>query len=181
MWYDVITKWMLQSPLHGLLSNNVMLVTYEGWKSHRLFTVAVNYVRDDYILSVISFRHRNWWRSLRGGAPVTVRLKRQTLDGRGIVIDDCHEVAAALMAYLQRKPRYAPYLGVTLDTLGCPDAADVVRAAQDHVVVRIVLAESVPHESPRQRAIAPNGVPQRRKRWLKKATSGNDEFGEEVA
>ncbi len=140
MWYNAIMRWILRSPLHGLISKNVMLITYTGRKSRQVYTTPVNYVRDGDALSVTSFRHRTWWRNLRGGAPVTVRLEGRDLKATAEVIEDDAGVAAGLMAHLQEAPQLAKYFQVRLNANGQPDAADVARAAQDRVVVRIQLA-----------------------------------------
>ena len=71
MWYNTIMKWVLCSSLHGLLSKNIMLITFTGRKSGKVYTLPVNYVRDGDVFSVVSFRHRTWWRNLRGGAPAS--------------------------------------------------------------------------------------------------------------
>lgn len=139
MWYNSIMKWILRSPFHGLLSKSTMLITYTGRKSSKLYTTPVNYVRDGDVLSVTSFRYRTWWRNLRGGAPVTVRLQGRDLKATAEVIEDDVGVAAGLMAHLQKAPQLARYFQVQLDANRQPDAADIARAAQNRVVIRIRL------------------------------------------
>lgn len=140
MWYNSMMKWILRSPLHGLISKSTMLITYTGHKSGKLYTIPVNYVRDEDVLSVTSYCHRTWWRNLRGGAPVTVRVQDRDLKATAEVIEDDAGVAAGLMAHLQKAPQLAKYFQVRLDANGQPDAADVARIVQDRVVVRIRLA-----------------------------------------
>jgi deazaflavin-dependent oxidoreductase (nitroreductase family) len=133
-------KWILRSPLHGMLSKNTMLVTVTGRKSGKPITTPVSYVRIGDVLSVTSFRHRTWWRNLRGSAPVTIRLQGQDLRATGEVIEDEAGVAAGLMAHLQKVPEYARYYQVNLDSGGQPDATDILRTAKDKVVILIRLA-----------------------------------------
>ncbi len=137
MWYNVMMKWILQSSLHGLLSNNTLLITVTGRKSGQPITTPVNYVRNGAVLSVTSYRHRTWWRNLRGGALATVRLQGKDIQASADVIEDDAGVANGLMAHLQKVPQYAKYFQVGLDSSGQPVAADVARAAQDRVVVHI--------------------------------------------
>jgi deazaflavin-dependent oxidoreductase (nitroreductase family) len=139
MGYNSIMAWLLRSPLHGLISRSFMLITFTGRKSGRVYTTPVNYVRDGDVLSVVSFRHRTWWRNLRGGAPVTVRVQGQDLQATGEVVEDDAGVAARLMAHLKQAPSYARYLQVALDPNGQPNPEDVARAAKDRVMVRIQL------------------------------------------
>lgn len=135
-------KLLLRSPLHGLVSNSFMLVTFTGRRSGRVYTIPVNYVRDGDVVFVVSYRHRTWWRNLRRGAPVTVRVKGEDLTGVGEAIaDDNEAVTAGLSAYLRKAPNYARYFRVTLDADGQPDPEEVARAAQDRVMIRIHLGQ----------------------------------------
>ena len=81
--YNPIVVAILRSPLQGLMSNSVMLLTYRGRRSGRAFTTPISYVRDGEDLLAVAFRDHAWWRNLRGGAPVRVRLRGRELRGRG--------------------------------------------------------------------------------------------------
>ncbi len=140
MWYNAMMKWILQSPLHGMLSNNTLLITVTGRKSGQRITTPVNFVGDGDVLSVTSYRHRTWWRNLRGGAPATVRLQGRDIQASADVIEDDAGVANGLMTHLKKVPQYAKYFQVRLDSSGQPVTADVARAAQDKVIVHIRLA-----------------------------------------
>ena len=113
---------LLRSRLHGLLSGGLMLVTVTGRRSGRRYTTPVNYVRRDDVLTVFSRSERTWWRNLRGGAPVTVRLKGHDLETFGEVVAAPPEVVAAELAAARGLP---------------PEKA--ARLAQDMVMVRIQL------------------------------------------
>lgn len=140
MWYNVFMKWILRSPLHGMLSKNTMLITVTGRKSGRPITTPVNYVRDGNVLSVTSYRHRTWWRNLRGGAPVTLRLLGKDIHATANVIEDDAGVSRGLMAHLQKVPEYAKYYQVSLDSSGQPVTADVARSAKDRAIIHVRLA-----------------------------------------
>lgn len=75
MWYNPLLILMLRSPLHPLLSGNTLALTYTGRKSGRTYTTPVNYVRDGDRLWATSYRTRTWWRNLRNGVPVSLRLQ----------------------------------------------------------------------------------------------------------
>jgi len=115
---------LLRSPLDGLVSRRVVLITVSGRRSGRLYTTPVNYVRDGDIITVISRRNRTWWRNLRGGAQVTVRVRGKDLKGVAeVVVEDKEAVAKALLAL---HPRYS--------------MERAARRAQDRVLVRIKVA-----------------------------------------
>ena len=131
--------WMLRSPLHGMLSSSTMLVTVTGCKSGRQITTPVNYAQEGNTLWITSFRKRSWWRNLRGGRPVVLQIKGKEVQGWGRAIEVEPEVEQALGQYLQRLPQTAKYFDVALDEQGQPRPEDIARAAQDRVVVEIVI------------------------------------------
>lgn len=140
MWYNPMMIWLLKSPLHGMISKGVMLVTVTGRKSGKSISTPTNYVRDGDTLWVISWRERTWWRNLRGGANVRVLLSGRTVEGRGLVIEEEKAVAQSLSDYYRKVPQVAKYVQIGLDAAGLPVSADCERAAQKMVVVRIDMA-----------------------------------------
>ncbi len=77
---------------------------------------------------------------MRGGAPVSVRFRGKERSGHAEVIaEDRQRIAQALTSIFRRVPRDARYSGVRFDQHGQPNAANVARAAQFLVIVRIRL------------------------------------------
>ena len=75
MWYNAVIAALLRSPLHALLSGQIMLISVTGRKSGATFTAPVNYIQDEDVLWVVSARDRTWWRNARGGCAVSLRLR----------------------------------------------------------------------------------------------------------
>lgn len=130
---------LLRSPLHRLLSGSILLITYVGRKSGKPITLPTNWVRDGDTLFVVSRRERTWWRNLRGGARVTVRLQGRDYSGTGRAIEAADAVAVGLRAYFRRVPQWAKYSGITLDANGEPTPESLARAAQELVTVELRL------------------------------------------
>ena len=82
-----IVALLLRSPLHRLLSGGELLVTVTGHRSGRRYTTPVQYVRSDGELYAVSRRSRSWWRNLRGGAPVVVRVRGRERAGAAEIVD----------------------------------------------------------------------------------------------
>ena len=137
MWYNPMMIWLLKSSLHGMISKGVMLVTVTGRKSGKSISTPMNYLRDGNTLWVISWRERTWWKNLRGGANVRVLLAGQSVEGRGLVIEEEKALAKSLFDYYRKLPQYAKYVQIGLDTAGLPISADCERAAQKMVMIRI--------------------------------------------
>lgn len=140
MWFNPMMIWMLKSPLHGMISKGVMLVTVTGCKSGKPISTPTNYVRYGNTLWVISWRDRKWWRNLRGGAQVRVLLAGKSVEGRGQVIKEEKAVAQSLFDYYGKVPHVAKYVQIGLDAAGLPISADCERAAQKMVMVKIDLS-----------------------------------------
>jgi F420H(2)-dependent quinone reductase len=126
---------LLRSPLHKIASKNTLLITFTGCKSGRRYTTPVNYVLDGNVIFITSLRSRFWWRNLRGGAAISIRLKGQDMETYGDVIEDDESVTRQLIAYLQKVPQYARYFKVNLDPDGNPNPEDVAQAAKERVMI----------------------------------------------
>lgn len=139
MFYNVFVKFFLRTPLHGLFSQSTMLVTLTRRKSGRKLTLPVSYYfSDDATLWTISSRDRKWWRNLRGGADVTLRLRGRDLPARGEAVLDEGAVAAQLMDYLSRFPYAAKYMLVQVKD-GLPDEDDLRQQAARRLFVKFTL------------------------------------------
>ena len=131
-------KILLRSPLHGLFSGNLMLITVTGRKSGRAFTTPVNYYSDGDTLWVISNRNRNWWRNVCGGAEVTLRLKGRDVRARAESILDEQTVAKQIVEYVHHLPMSARPLGVRLQN-GIPNCEDTARLAKERLFEKLCL------------------------------------------
>jgi deazaflavin-dependent oxidoreductase (nitroreductase family) len=144
MWFNPIMTWLLRSPLHGFISKNMMLMTYQGRKSGKTFTTPMNYARlhdknGEYLLTT-STRERKWWRNLRGGAAVNLRLQGKEVQAKAEAVEDEQLVALDLSALVQGIPQYAHYLNIQLDAQGNPDPLTLAQAAKDRITIRTRLA-----------------------------------------
>lgn len=131
-------KFVLRSPVHGIVSKTVLLITFTGRKSGKTYTTPVDYSQTGDQVTI--FTHADWWKNLRGGAPVSLRLRGRELAGQAeVVADDKPAIAAGLAAHLQQVPGDAKYYKVTFAEHGIPRMEEVERAAQTAVMIRIRL------------------------------------------
>jgi hypothetical protein len=132
---------ILRSPLHSLLSRNLLLITVTGRKSHHAYTVPVSYQQQDRELRIVSERTDRWWRNVRGGAPVTVRLQGHRITGQAQVIEAVPEVLTQLSEHLRQSTTIARMLNVKRDKYGQYQPEDLNRAAERSVVVCVALGQ----------------------------------------
>ena len=131
---------LLRSPLHGLMSGDIMLITVTGRRSGRRYTMPVSYLRDGERVRCFTARETAWWRNLRGGAEVTLHVAGKERLGRAEAItDDSERIEQALREFLHRLPRDAVYYDVRLDAEKRPIEADVRRALDLVVLIEVAL------------------------------------------
>ena len=75
---------VLSSPLHPLLSGGLALITVTGRRSGRRYTNPVGYRQDgDRVTITVGWPERKqWWRNLREGGPVEMRIRGRQRVGR---------------------------------------------------------------------------------------------------
>ena len=115
-------------------------MSYSGRKSGKAYTTPMNYlaVKENgrEVLYTISKRERVWWRNLRGGADVSLRLRGHTVPARSQVIEDTETVAENLQAYFAAAPKIARYYGISVGDAGLIERSDLLDLAQDLVLVK---------------------------------------------
>jgi alkanesulfonate monooxygenase SsuD/methylene tetrahydromethanopterin reductase-like flavin-dependent oxidoreductase (luciferase family) len=130
---------LLRSPLHGVLSKQVMLLTFTGRKSGKTFTIPVEYCQEGSLLTIWS-GHR-WPANLRGGAPVAIRLRGRQRTAWADAIDDPDELLAEVDRYVARYGRKGAGLriGVVLDVQPPLSREELAGTLQGRVVIRLTL------------------------------------------
>ena len=127
---------LLRSPIHGLWSGNLLLITFRGRKSGKKFTTPLRYIRVDDAVQCFSTAHPVWWKNLRGGADVVLRLTGKDRPFCADVIEnDAPRIKAALINYLAIFPRDAEYHDVSLNKDGSLVADTLERASHHSIVV----------------------------------------------
>ena len=138
-----LTTLILRSPLHRLISQSSILVALAGRKSGNTITLPVNYFACGDILYITSLRNRRWWRNLRGGAPVKVRLEGRDMYVRGTLMEDSTDVLENLKYFFQNRPEVARYFGIRLENNDRPNTQDISKLAEERVLVKVSLTQRI--------------------------------------
>lgn len=86
-----VVRGLLRAPgLHRLLSGRMALITVTGRRSGRRYTFPVAYSRDgDRVTIEVGWPERKvWWRNLRDGGPVVMRLRGVERTGQARALGD---------------------------------------------------------------------------------------------
>ena len=134
-------KTILKSPLHKIISGQIMIITFQGAKSGKTYATPVSYSTENN--DVICFTHANWWLNFRDGANVNLRLQGQDVDGHAVAIkDDLDKKTEGLHKHILAVPYDAKFYGVEFDDNSQPNMEQVSKAAAEAVMVRISLINS---------------------------------------
>jgi deazaflavin-dependent oxidoreductase (nitroreductase family) len=93
-----------------MVDRSVLLLTYTGRRSGRVFTLPVQYAREGATITVVPGRpgEKTWWRNfLDVPRPVEVQIGRRTIYGKAQVYREGLEFSHGIEAYMRRFPRAA--------------------------------------------------------------------------
>ena len=130
---------ILRSPLHGLMSKDIMVITFAGRKSGDLFSTPVSYLRQGSEVTVLT--RSSWWKNVVGGKPVTLTIRGKKYHGVAEAFtQDKQAVEEAMRVFLKEKPANARFYKVNMGPDGTPDPAQVQLAVQNMILVKISLS-----------------------------------------
>jgi hypothetical protein len=133
---------LLRSPLHGVMSNMLMLITYKGRKSGKTFTHPIGYFAWDKD-ELMAFTSARWWVNLLDGKPVTLLLRGQQLEAIPTVIHEREAVINTLEEFVKRLgTKTARRLPIGLPGDREPTRADLEAAPAGIALVRFKLLSS---------------------------------------
>jgi F420H(2)-dependent quinone reductase len=141
---------ILRSPLHGMLSRHLMLLTVVGRRTGRRYTMPVGYVSHYGTLDVLvaNRQQKVWWRNLEGGAPVELVMRGRTFPARAEALTfegNPRAFTFALRNYVAGNPAGARVVRIR----DVEDLAGLRSAAGGVAMVRIELptTSSTPEDS----------------------------------
>jgi deazaflavin-dependent oxidoreductase (nitroreductase family) len=150
MWFmnkiaNPFVRLLLRSPMHGLMSAALLLITYRGRKSGKEYTLPVQYVQAGRIIYIIPGmpEQKTWWRNLKGGLPVNLTLRGQPVSGNGRLLDpqaDAAEIVTSVGLCLQHSPALAKIYNVRVEADGSSNADDLRKVAGKIIIIRIDLS-----------------------------------------
>lgn len=105
---------LLRSPLHRLVSGQLMLLEYAGSVSGRTYSIPIAYFAWDNG-SILSFSGSRWWANLRDGRRVSLLIRGVRLTAVPTVIESLDARVELLTEFFRRYgPRVARQLRISL-------------------------------------------------------------------
>ncbi|HZU71045.1 MAG TPA: nitroreductase/quinone reductase family protein [Ktedonobacteraceae bacterium] len=133
-----IAALLLRSPMHRLMSNFLLLLTFTGSKTGKRYTIPIGYQREGNMLRL--FTDHTWYKNLLKFPTVKVRIQGKEYTGTAEVIREDKEVIAREMeVFVRHLPNAARAYGVSFDEDGKPNQESLSNAAERFVLIRVHL------------------------------------------
>ncbi len=149
MWFmkvfvNPIMRLILKSPIHGIFSASVMVLTYRGRKSGREYSLPVEYAREGEVVTILPGipEKKTWWRNMRGGAAVEMVLRGERVKGTAVVLQGEQDEAAlmtGLRSYFRRFPVSAQRRQIHNKADGSYGEEDLRQVAKSTILVQVKL------------------------------------------
>jgi deazaflavin-dependent oxidoreductase (nitroreductase family) len=143
-------RWSLRRGSGGPLARNLLLLRFRGRKSGVWRTTPVGYAREGDVVVIVTSPAYQWWKNIRDGAEVDVRLDGRWQLGRGRIVppgDPGYDATVALQVR-QRGPGVLRRFGVAVGDDGRVAPGDRESAAARAHLVRVELAGPAPEARP---------------------------------
>ena len=133
-----VMRALLRSPLHGLVSKQLMLLAFSGCKSGKRYEVVVG--RHELGDTLVVPSASRWRFNLRGGAPVEVMLGGIRRVGRAELVEEPDEVALVYEALLERVGlKGAQRVGLRVNVDRKPTREELKAALAGHGAICVML------------------------------------------
>ena len=134
---------LLRSPLHPMMSRDLLVIEYEGRKSGKRYTKPLAYVGDEKALYLFARRKMSdWWRNLPDGGRLRVLHRGKWRDASVSVVEvTTPEALVRFRQFLTHNPRTAPIVydvGLTRDKR--PLESDLTSRIGETAIIRLNLA-----------------------------------------
>jgi deazaflavin-dependent oxidoreductase (nitroreductase family) len=133
---NAVAKLLLNSPLHGLMSDSLTVIYYRGRKSGRQLATPVRYLRTDTGIRCTTTDHVQWWRNVEaaGEAELLVGGERGRYSAQ-ILPRDPQATKHNLTEFLAVYPQDAVYQDIALKPDGSLNPDDLDAASHKAVMV----------------------------------------------
>lgn len=141
-------RWQLRRGAGGRMAKSLLLLRFRGRRSGRWFTTPVGYARDGDVVVIVTSPTYTWWKNLREGAEVDVRLDGGWRTGHARLVgpdDPAYEATVALQV-ASRGPGMLRGFGVNVDDDGRVPVEDRAAAAERALLVRVELGGPAPDQ-----------------------------------
>jgi hypothetical protein len=115
-WANSLMKWALTTPgLQSMVGQGVALLTFEGRKTAKIYTIPVSYHQADDVVTIVTKRARRWWHNFESPIEVELRLAGHEYTGKAKIESSADDALEFMTEYLKERPIDAKAYGLAKD------------------------------------------------------------------
>ena len=131
-----IVRLILKSPIHFLISHQILLFRVVGRRSKRIFEIPASFAHINDSLVCVTLRENLWWKNFKNIETQEIYFKGKKINKNiSINFTDNAFVREKLKELIEHNPIDAFFAGVKLDKNKAPNSADLDKAAELHTVI----------------------------------------------
>ena len=128
----------LKSPLHFLLSHQILLFKIIGRKSKKIYEIPASYAEIDGALVCVTLRENLWWKNFKNIKSQDIYFKGRLITKQiSINYEDDEYVRTKLRELIMHNPIDAFFAGVSLNKDKSPNEIDLEKASKLHTVIEL--------------------------------------------
>ena len=139
LWFLInpFVAWLARSPLHFIISHQVLVIQFKGRRSGKLYLVPVSYHENGSSYTCVTLRSNIWWRNLKDISHSQIWLKGKLMDVKiDLEFDNDQIVENSLRDLVTNNKVDAYFAKIKLNKDGSPDTDDLFQAAKLHTVLK---------------------------------------------
>jgi len=131
-----IVRLILKSPIHFLISHQILLFRVVGRRSKRIFEIPASFAHINDSLVCVTLRANLWWKNFKNIETQEIYFRGKKIKKNiSINFTDNAFVREKLKELIEHNPIDAFFAGVKLDRNKVPNSADLDKAAELHTVI----------------------------------------------
>jgi len=131
-----IVRVILKSPIHFILSHQILLFRVIGRKSKKIYEIPASYAHINDVLVCVTLRENLWWKNFIDIEYQDIYFKGKKINKKiSINFSDDNFVRTKLKELIEHNPIDAFFAGVKLDRNKVPNSEDLDKAAKLHTVI----------------------------------------------
>ena len=142
LWFLInpVVAFLTRSPLHFLISHQVLVIQFKGRKSGKQYLVPVSYHEHESSYTCVTLRSNIWWRNLKEVSHTKIWLKG-TLKNAQIDLEFHNDqiVENTLRDLVTNNRVDAYFAKIKLNKDGSPDSDDLIQAGKIHTVLKFTI------------------------------------------
>ena len=133
-----LTIAIAKSPLHFLISQNLVVLNFKGIKTGKNYALPVSYFEDPPgTLSCVTDRHNIWWRNLLHATNIKILYKGRLIDALVAIEYQNNKIIADQLDALCSHSRIDGFFAKVSYKYGKPLRKDVEKAASLMTLIRL--------------------------------------------